>query len=148
MRPEVEAFQRILAEKGYRVTPQRVGIYEYLLESKRHPSAEDIYQALKDRFPMMSQATVYKTLELLLELGLITELGFGAAASRYDGNPSVHINILCTACHRIYDVVEPELARLAESVAEQSGFVVSGQRHELYGICPECQRRRGAHVER
>ena len=147
MRPELEAFQKILMERGYRVTPQRMGIYEYLLDTRTHPSAEEIYQALKDRFPMMSQATVYKTLELLLELGLISQLNLGGNATRYDGNPSLHVNIYCTECHRIYDVMEPELQRLAESVARR-GFVVKGQRHEFYGICPECEANQSAAAQK
>lgn len=144
MRPELETFQRLLTERGYRVTPQRMGIYEYLLEARTHPSAEEIYQALKDRFPMMSQATVYKTLDLLLELGLVSQLGLGGQATRYDGNPAVHANVYCCQCHRIYDVMEPELQRVAESVARRSGFVLKGQRHEFYGICPECEAQRSA----
>lgn len=148
MRPELEAFQKMLTERGYRVTPQRMGIYEYLLDTRTHPSAEEIYQALKDRFPMMSQATVYKTLELLLELGLVSQLGLGGHAARYDGNPDLHVNIYCNECHRIYDVMEPELERLAESVARRSGFVVKGQRHEFYGICPECEAQRSARAQK
>lgn len=148
MRPELEAFQKMLMERGYRVTPQRMGIYEYLLDARTHPSAEEIYQALKDRFPMMSQATVYKTLELLLELGLVSQLSLGGNATRYDGNPNLHVNIYCSECHRIYDVMEPELERIAESVARRSGFVVKGQRHEFYGICPECEAKRSAAAQK
>ncbi|WP_324716931.1 transcriptional repressor [Carboxydochorda subterranea] len=132
----------MLSSNGLRVTPQRLSIYEYLLSTRSHPTADEIYQALRSRFPMMSQATVYKTLELLVELGLVCELGFGDEPNRYDGNPKAHINIRCTRCHRIYDLEEPELDRLARTVQERSGFRLSGQRHEFYGVCPDCQRQR------
>lgn len=139
MRPELQAFQELLARNGYRVTPQRLGIYEYLLGTTGHPCAEEIYQALQGHFPMMSQATVYKTLELLVQLGLISELAFGGEPNRYDGNPKVHINVRCTRCHHIYDLEDPELERLALSVEARSGFQLLGQRHEYYGLCPRCR---------
>lgn len=139
MTPQLESFQALLAQNGYRVTPQRMGIYEYLLTARSHPTAEEIYTALRGRFPMMSPATVYKTLELLVRLGLVCELSFGDEANRYDGNPRAHINIRCTRCHRIYDLEAPNLDELARLVAERSGFLISGQRHEFFGLCPPCR---------
>lgn len=144
MREQLKHFHELLARHGYRVTPQRMGIYEYLLSTTSHPTAEEIYGALRDRFPMMSQATVYKTLELLTRLGLVSELGFGDQPNRYDGNPRAHINIRCTRCHRIYDLDDPRLEELARSVQSRSGFAIEGQRHEFYGICPQCQARAAA----
>ncbi|HEY8486929.1 MAG TPA: transcriptional repressor [Limnochordales bacterium] len=141
MREELRHFHNLLARHGYRVTPQRMGIYEYLLSTTTHPTAEEIYGALRERFPMMSQATVYKTLELLTRLGLVSELGFGDEPNRYDGNPRAHINIRCTRCHRIYDLEDPRLEELASSVRARSGFSIEGQRHEFYGVCPACQAR-------
>lgn len=136
-----DTFQQFLAARGYRVTPQRVGIYEFLRQSRSHPTAEEIYQALQERFPMMSQATVYKTLELLVQLGLVTELGFGDEPNRYDGNPVPHINIRCLRCGRIDDLEEPSLPALEASVRRRSGFTLVGQRYEYYGICPHCQQK-------
>lgn len=104
--PQVQSLQALLTERGYRVTSQRLGIYEYLLSCKSHPTADQIYKAVRRRFPMISLATVYRTLELLSRLGLVTQLGLAGQRSRYDGNPKVHVNLLCKRCQRIEDLEE------------------------------------------
>lgn len=140
MNHRVQAFKALLAERGYRVTPQRVGIYEYLATTDEHPSAEEIYRALQDRYPTMSPATVYKTLDLLVELGLVGELAFGGEVTRYDGRPGLHLNMICVRCRRILDLPVEGLERAAQVAREQGGFRVLRERHEVYGICPSCQR--------
>lgn len=136
----VEAFRQLLAREGYRVTPQRLAIYEALVASPTHPSAEELYRRVRERYPMISPATVYNTLQLLVRLGLATELGFHGE-TRYDGNPQAHANLLCLGCRRIYDLEEELLDRVFDSVRRRSGFVLLGQRHEFLGICPQCRAR-------
>lgn len=139
MQQRLEQFKQLLTDKGCRVTAQRVSIYEYLVNTDTHPSAEEIFSALKRRFPMMSPATVYKTLELLVEMGLVAELGFGDNANRYDGNPNVHVNLICMRCRKITDLDEPSLDALSAMVSSTSQFQILGQRHEFYGLCPVCR---------
>ncbi|MBX6377495.1 MAG: transcriptional repressor [Clostridia bacterium] len=134
----LEAFQARLAAQGQRVTSQRLAIYAYLIENDTHPTAEEIYRALRERFPVMSPATVYKTLDLLVEMGLVTRLGFGGQAARYDGNPEVHANLLCVRCGLIRDLELPELEAVQQEVQRLSGYRVLGQRYEFYGLCPDC----------
>lgn len=141
----VEEFRRLLADRGYRVTAQRLAIYELLRENARrshHPSAEELYQQARRRFPMISPATVYNTLELLVELGLASQLGFPGDVQRYDGNPHAHANVQCVSCKEIFDVEAEVLDGIGERVAQQSDFVILGQRFEFYGICPRCQQAR------
>lgn len=140
MNHRIQAFKELLAERGYRVTPQRVGIYEYLVTTDEHPSAEEIYRALQDRYPTMSPATVYKTLDLLVELGLVGELAFGGEVTRYDGRPGLHVNMICVRCRRITDLPMEGLEVVAQAAREQTGFQVLRERHEVYGICPSCQK--------
>mgnify|MGYP001198475510 FL=1 len=140
MNHRVQAFRELLAARGYRVTPQRVGIYEYLVTTDEHPSAEEIYRALQDRYPTMSPATVYNTLDLLVELGLVGELAFGGEVTRYDGQPDLHLNMVCLQCRRILDLPVEGLERVAQVAREKAGFQVLRERHEVYGICPSCQR--------
>lgn len=135
----IENFRARLAAQGQRVTPQRLAIYRYLIEHDTHPTADEIYQALKVEYPSMSPATVYKTLELLLDMGLITELGFGDSPNRYDGNPHEHVNLICTSCGRITDLEESLLKELREVVSQRTHFELHSQRHEFYGRCPECR---------
>lgn len=141
----MDEFRRLLADRGYRVTAQRLAIYELLQENARrshHPSAEELYQQARERFPMISPATVYNTLELLVELGLASQLGFPGDVQRYDGNPHAHANVQCIDCKAIFDVDAGALDDIGRRVAERSEFVILGQRFEFYGICPQCQERR------
>ncbi|WP_460039357.1 Fur family transcriptional regulator [Thermaerobacter litoralis] len=141
----MDEFRRLLADRGYRVTAQRLAIYELLQENARrshHPSAEELYQQARERFPMISPATVYNTLELLVELGLASQLGFPGDVQRYDGNPHAHANVQCIDCKAIFDVDAGALEGIGQRVAERSEFVILGQRFEFYGICPRCRERR------
>ena len=139
----MEEFRQLLADRGYRVTAQRLAIYELLQANAQrsyHPSAEELYQQARQRFPMISPATVYNTLELLVQLGLASQLGFPGDVQRYDGNPHAHANVQCVRCKEIFDVDAEPLDDLGKRVAERSDFVILGQRFEFYGICPRCQR--------
>lgn len=138
MQDKINRFRHLLAEQGYRVTPQRIAIYEALLASKRHPSAEELYHIVRETYPMISPATVYNTLQLLVRLGLASETGF-PGETRYDGNPEAHVNILCVSCRRIFDVAEELAAEVFRRVQEKSGFELHGQRHEFFGTCPACR---------
>src|SRR5690625_1216899 len=135
----MERFQGMLKERGLRITHQRLAIYEYLISSDRHPSAEDIYEALHGQIPAMSLATVYKTLDVLVEMGLAVKLGFGDDVNRYEGNPEPHINLICVRCKQFVDLDEDSLGKIAASVQAESGYVLFSQRHEIYGLCPKCQ---------
>lgn len=128
-----------LKESGVRITPQRHAVLEFLLNSKIHPTADDIYKALEGKFPNMSVATVYNNLRVLREIGLIRELTYGDSSSRFDCNTTKHYHIICDACGKIVDFHYPSLNEV-ESLAEQvTGFDVSHHRLEVYGKCEDCQ---------
>ncbi len=129
-----------LKQAGLRLTPQRLSICRALAERKDHPTAQALYETLQKSMPTLSQATVYNTLEALVELGLIQDLGeAGDGATHYDIDPRPHINLVCTRCHRIVDLKEPALDGLAQRAAARSGYQVLGARIVYYGLCPECQ---------
>lgn len=140
MEERLATFQSLLASRGLRATSQRLAIYEYLISTDSHPTAEEVYQALRRRFPTMSPATVYKTLQLLVRMSLVHELEFSEAPNRYDGNPLLHLNLICVRCRRIADLDTRLLARLRSRVQKESGYQLLGQRHEIYGVCPACAR--------
>ncbi len=128
-----------LKESGVRITPQRHAVLEYLLNAMTHPTADEIYKALEGKFPNMSVATVYNNLRVLREIGLVRELSYGDASSRFDCNTSEHYHIICNDCGKIVDFHYPSLDEV-ESLAEQvTGFEISHHRMELYGKCEECQ---------
>lgn len=129
-----------LKKEGIRITPQRHAVLEYLLESETHPTADDIYKALEEKFPNMSVATVYNNLRALRNVGLIRELTYGDDSSRFDCNMTEHYHIMCEDCGKIVDFHYPPLDEV-ESLAEKvTGFEVSHHRMELYGKCNECKK--------
>ncbi|KGP89808.1 Fur family transcriptional regulator [Pontibacillus chungwhensis BH030062] len=128
-----------LKDSGVRITPQRHAVLEFLIDSMSHPTADDIYKALENKFPNMSVATVYNNLRVFREIGLVRELTYGDSSSRFDCNTSEHYHAICNNCGKIVDFHYPSLDEV-ESLAEQvTGFDVSNHRMEVYGICEECK---------
>ncbi len=129
----------LLRDSGVRITPQRHAVLEYLIKSMKHPTADEIYKALEGKFPNMSVATVYNNLRVFREIGLVRELSYGDASSRFDFKTSDHYHIICNSCGKIVDFHYPKLDEV-ESLAEQvTGFNVSHHRLEVYGECDDCK---------
>lgn len=124
-----------------RMTPQRAAILEYLEGNKDHPSADDIYRGVRKRYPMMSLATVYNTLETLIQSSSITEVTIDRARKRYDPDTEPHHHLVCTNCGRVIDIHRN--FRLAIPARDREGFELTGNHVEFYGICPGCQGKKG-----
>jgi Fur family peroxide stress response transcriptional regulator len=129
-----------LRSKGYKVTPQRLAICKLLLSSKNHPSADQIYQEVKKSYPTISLATVYFTLDLLKDLGLVQELGFSDRSSRYDPNISPHINVICPKCGKIYDYEAASVKKLWSQIVAEMSFTPLRQRLDIYAFCDKCSK--------
>ncbi|RLC78990.1 MAG: transcriptional repressor [Chloroflexi bacterium] len=127
-----------LRDKGYRLTPQRMAILRAILSSRSHPTAEEIYQQVAAEFPMLSGATVYKTLNVLRELGEVLEIEVGGR-SHYDANITPHPHLICVKCHRIMDLPPEAMVKLPEEFIAQTGFKVLQYYLEIYGLCSQCQ---------
>ncbi|HEX8948865.1 MAG TPA: Fur family transcriptional regulator [Dissulfurispiraceae bacterium] len=123
-------------EKGMKLTPQRLAILHYLDGNTDHPSAEDIYKAMAKDFPTMSFATVYNTLETLRQKGSVIELTIDPARKRFDPNTEPHHHLICTRCKRVVDIHGHFSLEVPEE--KRSGFTITGNHIEFYGICPEC----------
>jgi len=139
MDSELERFMDILREGGYKVTPQRIAVLKVLVGNRTHPGADQIYQEVRKEHPMISLATVYKTLELLRETGQVMELGFSNRSTRYDPQVDPHLNLVCLRCGFIEDVYETSLNSLTNVVEDASNFEVHSGRFELYGLCSTCR---------
>jgi Fur family peroxide stress response transcriptional regulator len=138
----VEELVTVLRGKGHRLTPQRLAVLRVLVGSADHPSVEQIYEEVRRQHPMISRATVYKTVETLKEMAQVLELEFSGAGNRYDGRrPEPHPHLVCRGCGSIRDVELPALSREAREVAEKTGYELLGHRLDLYGLCPACQGR-------
>lgn len=132
--------ERLRAE-GHKLTPQRLAIIEALAASRVHPTAYEIYDEVRRQYPMLGLATVYKTLDLLKELGELVETGFGPGGARYEPNLHPHVNLVCRVCGRVLDVdIEMNEWRLNTSeLAAQVGFTIQGGHIEYFGICAGCK---------
>ena len=140
MNNRLETLIAKLRESDCRITPQRLALLEMLAHSDEHLSAAQLYERLLERFPTTSLATVYKTLSLLKDLGEVTEISFSDGDTHYDAsNPTPHIHLICTQCHRISDAPFVAAPNLAEELAAQTGYKITGHRFDFYGICPDCQ---------
>ncbi len=128
-----------LKKNGVRMTPQRHAILAYLINTMGHPTADEIYQALSDQFPNMSVATVYNNLRMFKEAGLVQELTYGDASSRFDANVEKHYHIICRQCGKIVDFHYPPLYEVEEAASKETGFKVDSHRMEVYGYCKSCQ---------
>ena len=129
----------LLREKGFKVTPQRLAIYSALAGTKEHPSAEMLFNQLQPHYPTMSLATVYKTIEILRELELVQVLNTGEDSFRYDADTSNHPHIRCLSCQRVDDVDPLEWESFYKTVADSTGYELSGHQFYFYGLCPACR---------
>jgi len=129
----------LLREKGFKVTPQRLAIYNMLAGTKSHPNAEMIFNALQLMYPTMSLATVYKTMEILREIGLVQILNAGEDSFRYDADTRNHPHVRCIECGQVEDVENIDSASFVNQVSQGTTYQLTGQQFYFYGICPDCQ---------
>ena len=132
-----------MMQQTLRMTHQREIILTELKRNRNHPSADELYAAVKRRIPHISLATVYRNLETLSSAGLVRKLEVTGRQKRFDGNLEPHDHITCTLCQRIDDIFpDPDEERaLCAAQQERHGYMLTGWSVEYYGICPECQRK-------
>lgn len=142
--PSVVSQDQILREAlqahGQRFTGQRAAVYRFLCDTRSHPTAEDVFFAVRTWVPGISLATVYKSLEALVGCGLANRLHpSGDASARYDGCLDPHYHARCERCDRLIDVPgHVELHHLTELARSEASFTVTGVELELTGICASC----------
>ncbi|MBC2695261.1 MAG: transcriptional repressor [Desulfobacteraceae bacterium] len=125
-----------LNEKGCSLTIQRHAILEYLYENRTHPTVEKIYYSLKEKFSTISRATVYNTLELLKNYGLIQEITIEKGKSRFDYEVKTHHHFLCHRCNRVYDVNVEGCPLAGKKMI--NGHKIEELRPYIIGICSKC----------
>ncbi|MDL1965449.1 MAG: transcriptional repressor [Candidatus Desulfofervidus auxilii] len=133
---ELEDKINLLRRKRIVITTPRLIILEYLLQNKVHPTAEEVYQSLKQRFPSLSLASVYNTLKLFSRLGITTELLLDKEKARYDINTIPHAHFKCLNCGKIYDLLDIKLPQ------KVTGHKVLSTQLYFYGVCQECLKKR------
>ena len=136
-----------LKGSGCRLTPQRLALVRLLSETENHPSARQLHEELKQNLPTTSLATVYKTLNVLKDLGEVTEMGFSDDDNRYDAvSPHPHPHLICVQCRKIIDADVEPASELPRQLAATSGWQILSHRMEFYGLCPDCQGKGGSNL--
>jgi len=129
-----------LSELGYRLTPQRIMILSAIENSDSHISAEEIYLQVRACYPHMNISTVYRTLELLSELGLVTETVMGDGRVRYHSiGKGHHHHLVCQKCGEIIDVEESMLSQLWGEIGQRYDFRVDMKHLAFFGVCAKCR---------
>lgn len=140
--------RRALEENGQRFTEQRAAVFRFLSGTDTHPTADEVFLAVRSEVPGISLATVYKSLETLVGCGLARKLAYGDGSARYDGRTDPHHHARCLSCGRVFDVPgsleEDELEELRSGVGK---FQITGYRLEFTGYCPPCEPEGSARTE-
>jgi Fur family peroxide stress response transcriptional regulator len=135
----LESYRRLCRERGLVFTAQRRAILEAVLELDSHPRAEQVHATLTRRRLRASRATVFRTLESLARLGIITKACHPGSAVRYDWRTERHHHLVCLRCDRVIDIADARLDALPVPDTRRFGFVVSDFKVQLRGICKECR---------
>ena len=125
-----------LRTAGYRVTRQRLAVYEFVSSSDAHPTVVDIHTGVVPVFPKISVATVYRSLESLVDVGLVKPIHLGSAAMRFDAATEKHGHFRCLRCNQIVDV-PVDRAPIASVDLDRCDII--GSTIEFYGFCPNCK---------
>lgn len=138
--PEDRELRDALREHGQRYTAQRAAVYTFLASVRTHPTAEDVFRAVRQELPGISLATVYNSLEALVGCGLASRLAFSDGSARYDGQVEPHLHARCDTCGRVVDVFGTSEGELLGALTPPpAAFEVTGIRVELTGSCAGCK---------
>lgn len=138
-------FRAALQEHHLPVTHQREAVARSLFESGRHLSAEDVAERLRDEGVHVGKATIYRTLGLLVDVGLAAEHDFDEGFKRYETRigPAHSDHLVCTACGEVVEFHRDELDRIQEQVARSRGFHVLTRQLKIFGLCARCDAESG-----
>jgi Fur family ferric uptake transcriptional regulator len=137
----VEKFREFLEIRGEKLTERRRLLVEHIFNTHKHFDADELVRDLHDAGHRVSRATVYRTLRLLVEAGLLRELRLtNRSAFEHDYGYPAHDHMHCTACNRIVEFRNDEVLRLRDAVSLAHGFRPSGHRFLISGVCAACSR--------
>lgn len=143
-----EKVKDLLREKGLKVTSQRLMVLNILsAHGDEHLTVEEIYDLAKEESPEIGLATIYRTVQVLLELHVIEKVTFDDGFARYElngeetGSGHCHHHAICTQCGKVYSLEMDLLDTLEKQVFESLGFEVTDHEVKLYGLCSACRRK-------
>ena len=133
-------FRDILRQKGLKITPQRVAVLEEITHGHGHRECEDIYLALKRNGKHISRATVYRTMDILINNDFARKMELGDGRVRYESKVDSphHDHLICTSCGKIVEFVDQDIEELQDNIAKRNNFILSRHTHQLFGLCKKC----------
>lgn len=136
----VNHFLMLMNQRGLNTTQQRVHIARIFFTMKGHHSLEEIYQKIHAKIPSIGQTTVYRTVKLLVEVGLAEELQVGDGFARYEVTTQKqhHDHLVCKECGKTVEFNLPEVEKIQNDLAKLHGFILSDHHHILRGVCGNC----------
>jgi Fur family transcriptional regulator, peroxide stress response regulator len=126
-------------KRGIALTPQRLAVIQALLASENHPSADEIFAAVRRTHPHVSLATIHRILEQFCEAGEARKVTLLHDLARYDGNLELHHHVLCVRCRRVHDIEIPEVDKLLEGSTSLGEFALLRFSLEIDALCRRCQ---------
>lgn len=143
---EIERLKNNLKEKGYKLTPQRRAIVDIIIRNEgSHLTTEEIYDLVKKECPEIGLATVYRTVQLLEELGVICKLDLNDGCSRYElvheEENHQHHHLICTICSKVIEVPDDLLEALEHEIEGKYRFKITNHSLKFYGMCNECTKK-------
>lgn len=138
--PEKEEFLRRLRERGGRVTPERLALLDEVFAQHRHIDAEELHRALLAQGHKISRATVYRNLDLLVEMGLVSRQRLGSRRYLYEHVHAGqrHDHLVCSKCGRVVEFLSPGISALQQEISRAHGFVPGRHTLQILGICQSC----------
>ncbi len=138
-----EKFRNELKKRHLRITSQREAVLSIFLENEgEHLTADEVYDKLSHKNSHISKATIYRTVDLLKEMGFLSKVNFGDGMERYEvknRNVHQHHHLICTRCGQIYEIKEDLLEEVEKLIEKRTGFKILDHQLNFYGICPKCQ---------
>ncbi len=134
-----EIFTDYLKSCGHRLTPERFEVLDYALHKKGHFAADELYTDMKQNKSNISRATVYNTLELLVDCKLVVERNFGDGKTTYESNfkRRSHDHLICTNCGEIIEFSAPEIEEIVQRVCDELGFIPTSYSFNIFGVCKD-----------
>ena len=142
---ERRLFADFLRRRGLKTTRERTALFEEIFATHHHFDADDLVVRPRGKGKKVSRATVYRTLDLLYDCGLVSRVRLNDEKYRYERLRigEHHDHLICTGCSAVIEFVEPRIEELQESVCRKYGFSPTTHSHQIRGFCAECQAREG-----
>ena len=140
---ELQIFRKYLERRGLKLTSERRALFDEIFGRHEHVEADELLMRLRAKHKKISRATIYRTLELLVDSGIVGRLRIGEAGYRYERLRAGdhHDHLICDHCGRVIEFFEPRIESLQDDVAERYGFVLLSHTHQMRGICRSCRPR-------